>query len=150
MYWKERFIKKEGFYMNTEDVIEWFTIADSDFDAAILLNEAIRKHREIICYHCAQAVEKYIKGYLIYWDIIPQKTHNLITLNGLCIEKDNSFIVIQTSCNFLNRFANDIRYPNRYEVTESDVNLAIAAVEKIRNFQPILDLRVIITNKDES
>jgi len=29
------------------------------------------------------------------------------------------------------------------EVTETDTNLAIAAVEKIRNFKPIADLRTI-------
>ena len=136
--------------MNIEDVKEWYSIADSDFDAAKLLNDAVRKHREIICYHCAQAVEKYFKGYLIYWDIIPQKTHNLLLLNNLCVEKDNAFIEIQTLCHFLNRFANDIRYPNRYEVTENDVNFAVKAVEKIRNFKPILDLRDIISNHNES
>jgi HEPN domain-containing protein len=44
--------------MNIDDVLEWIEIADNDFDSAILLNEAVRKHCEIICYHCAQAVEK--------------------------------------------------------------------------------------------
>jgi len=132
--------------MNTEDVKEWLTIADNDFDSAKILNEAVRKHFEIICYLCAQAVEKYLKGYLIYHDIIPQKTHNLLFLNNLCVEKDNDFINIQTLCDFLNRFANDIRYPHKYEVTEEDVNFSIKAVEKIRNSKPILDLRNEISN----
>ena len=61
--------------MNIEDVKEWMEIADNDFDSAILLNESVRKHYEIICYHCAQTVEKHIKGYLISKNIIPQKTH---------------------------------------------------------------------------
>ena len=126
--------------MNTDDVIEWLTIADNDFDAAKILNEATRKHLEVICYLCAQAAEKYLKGYLIYHDIIPQKTHNLLLLNNLCIEKDDNFRNIKTACDLLNRFASDIRYPHKYEVTESETNLAIAAVEKIRNFKPILDL----------
>jgi HEPN domain-containing protein len=48
--------------MEIEDVIEWIQLADDDFDSAKLLNEAVRRHYEIICYHCAQAVEKYLKA----------------------------------------------------------------------------------------
>jgi HEPN domain-containing protein len=127
--------------MNDEDVKEWMTIADNDFDSAKLLNEAIRRHFEIICYLCAQAVEKYLKGYLMYKGIIPEKTHNLSYLNRICAEHDNNFLNITPKCDFLNQFANDIRYPHRYEVTESDVNFSIDAVEKIRNIQQIADLR---------
>ena len=62
------------------DVIEWIQIAKEDFYAAQLLNQAVRKPFEIICYHCAQAVEKYFKGYLTYNEINPEKTHNLLLL----------------------------------------------------------------------
>jgi HEPN domain-containing protein len=130
--------------MHIEDVIEWIKIADDDFDSAIILSQAIRKHYEVICYHCAQAVEKYLKGYLEYNDIIPEKTHNLTYLNSICIDKDTRFINIKTECDFLNKFANDIRYPHRYETTETDANLSINAAEKIRNLDPILKLRNII------
>jgi HEPN domain-containing protein len=130
--------------MNSEDVKEWLEIADSDFDSAILLHESARKHYEIICYHCAQAVEKYIKGYLISKDIVPQKTHDLRFLNNLCIELDNSFESIITECAFLNRFANDIRYPHKYETNESDASCSISSVEMIINFKPIHDLRKIV------
>jgi len=95
--------------MNIEDVAEWIKIADDDFDSAQILNQSFRKHHEIICYHCAQAAEKYLKGYLEYKDIVPEKTHNLTYLNSICIDQDNSFINIKTECDFLNKFANDIR-----------------------------------------
>ena len=52
--------------MNNEEVKEWLEIADKDFDSAQILNEAVRRHYEIICYLCAQAVEKYLKGYLVF------------------------------------------------------------------------------------
>ena len=77
--------------MNIEDVSEWIKIADDDFDSEEILNQAARKHYEIICYHCAQAAEKYLKGYLEYKDIIPEKTHNLAYLNSICIENDANF-----------------------------------------------------------
>ena len=127
--------------MDTEEIIEWIRLADNDFDSAKILNEAVRKHCEIICYHCAQATEKYLKGYLVYKGIIPEKTHHLPYLNNLCAEKDDNFKDIKTVCYFLNRFANDIRYPHKYDVTADDVNFAINAVEKVKNCKPMVDLR---------
>jgi HEPN domain-containing protein len=44
--------------MEIEDVMEWMQLADDDLDSAKILNEAFRKHNEIICYHCAQSVVK--------------------------------------------------------------------------------------------
>jgi hypothetical protein len=78
---------------------------------------------------------------LTYKSIIPEKTHNLSYLNRICVEHDNNFTNVTTVCDFLNQFANDIRYPHRYEVSENDVNFAINAVEKIRNLKQIADLR---------
>jgi HEPN domain-containing protein len=127
--------------MSVDDIIEWMKLADDDFDSAKILNESIRKHNEIICYHCAQSVEKYLKGYLTYKDIIPKKTHDLLFLNNLCIEQDNDFEEIKTECGYMNRFSNDIRYPHKFETNEGDVNFSINAVEKIRSFKPIVDLR---------
>ena len=130
--------------MDIEDVKEWFLIADDDFYSAQILNEQVRKLYEIICYHCAQAVEKYLKGYIVYQNEIPEKTHNLTYLGRICIDKDSDFNNVKFEFDFLNRFASDIRYPNKYEVNENDVNFAISAVEKIRNIKPLIDLRKTI------
>jgi len=32
--------------MNIDDIKEWIDLADNDFDSAILLNEAVKKHNE--------------------------------------------------------------------------------------------------------
>jgi HEPN domain-containing protein len=127
--------------MKIKDVMEWVQLVDDDFDSAVLLNGAVRKHNEVICYLCAQSAEKHLRAYLAYQDIIPEKTHNLIFLNKLCIEKDNEFQNIATLCNILNRFANDICYPHKYEVTKNDVSFSIGAVETIKNIKPIVALR---------
>jgi HEPN domain-containing protein len=126
--------------MNSEDVKEWMQLADEDLYSAKILNEAVRRPLEIICYHCAQAVEKYLKGFLIYHDVIPQKTHDLPSLNQRCIELDVRFNNIQTLCSYLTTFASDVRYPHKYTVTDADANFAIHAVEKIKDFKPIIDL----------
>jgi len=136
--------------MNISDVKEWMIIADDDFDSAKILNESLRKHMEVICYLCAQAAEKYLKCYLTYNDIIPQKTHNLVLLNDKCIEIDNNFQEIKMECGFLNRYINEIRYPYRIQVYEEDVMYVIRSVEKIRNIEPLKKIREELIKKDNA
>ena len=135
--------------MKINDVIEWMQIADDDLYSAKTLYESVRKPYEIICYHCAQATEKYLKGYLAYNDIIPQNTHNLLFLHEICVEKDNSFEIIRTECSLLNRFTNEIRYPHRIEIKEEDVSYSISVVERIKNLEPIKKLRDIIEKEND-
>jgi HEPN domain-containing protein len=123
--------------MKIDDVFEWLQIAEDDLYSAQLLNQAARKPFEIICYHCAQSVEKYLKAYLTFIDVIPQKSHNLLLLLESCIEKDNSFEVFRAECGVLNKFSNEIRYPHRIEIMEDDVSYAIDAVERFQKMEPI-------------
>jgi HEPN domain-containing protein len=146
---KKQFAKKVKYYMNINDVKEWMIIADDDFDSANILNESFRKHTEVICYLCAQATEKYLKCYLTYNDIIPQKTHNLVLLNDKCIEIDNNFQEIKMECGFLNRYINEIRYPYRIQVYEEDVKYVISSVEKIRDIEPLKKIREELVKKDK-
>jgi len=134
--------------MKINDVIEWMQIADDDLYSAKTLYESVRKPYEIICYHCAQATEKYLKGYLAYNDIIPQNTHNLLFLHEICVEKDNNFETIRTECSLLNRFTNEIRYPHRIEIKEEDVSYSISAVERIKSLEPIKKIRDIIEKEN--
>ncbi|GHU70678.1 hypothetical protein FACS189450_05500 [Spirochaetia bacterium] len=52
-------------------------------------------------------------------------------------------------CGFLNRFANDIRYPHKMETNIGDVNVAIKYAEKIKNIEPLKKLRDDIKNDPE-
>ena len=80
-------------------------------------------------------------------DIIPKKTHDLTRLNIGCARFETDFHNIHDECRFLTIFATDIRYPNKYEITETEVNRAIAAVEKIRCFKPMLDMKTVVNNE---
>jgi hypothetical protein len=68
----------------------------------------------------------------------------LALLNTLCAQKDSEFQKIYTLCDILKKFANDIRYPHKYEVNETDVLFSLNAVEKIRNIKPIIDIRDVV------
>jgi HEPN domain-containing protein len=126
--------------MKIKDVMEWLLIADEDLYSAQILNQQERRPYEIICYHCAQATEKYLKGYLTYIDVVAPKTHNLSLLLDLCIESNNEFEKIRTECGILNKFTNEIRYPYRFEIKDDDVLYSIGAINMIKSIKPINDL----------
>jgi HEPN domain-containing protein len=134
--------------MKIKDAMEWIQLADEDLYSARILNDAPRKPFEIICYHCAQAIEKYLKAFLIYNDKIPEKTHNLRFLNDLCIDIDEEIRNITSLCDFINRFANDIRYPHKYEANDQDVQFSLNAVEKIMNLGSIATIKNEISNRN--
>ena len=66
---------------------------------------------EIVCFHCQQAVEKYLKALLINkgHDKIP-KTHNIDLLLNLCRKYDENFVIYAGT--ELTSYAVDLRYPD--------------------------------------
>jgi len=123
--------------MKLDEVKEWYQIAGEDFYTAQIMNNQVRKPIEIICYHCAQSIEKYLKGYLVYRETIPPKTHDLTLLLDLCVEFDNFFDAVRMECSVINRYSNEIRYPYRIEINQTDVDYSIKAVERVMKLEPI-------------
>ena len=127
--------------MDKELVAEWLNHADDDIDTALLLKEMRPQHYEIICFHCEQAVEKYLKGYLVFKDIMPPKTHDLNNLCTLCVEQDNSFSDLQPQCSYLTPFAVQPKYPNDLDIINADVEKAIKFALEVKSFTAIEKLR---------
>ena len=127
--------------MEVETTLEWFYFADADFDSAIILSEAYRKHNEIICYHCQQAAEKYLKAVLCYNGVIPPKIHVLETLCALCSEFEPAFNEIAKDCAYLSPFAVRARYPLEIEVTEINTAKALEIARKVKCFPPLVELK---------
>jgi HEPN domain-containing protein len=89
---------------------------------------------EIICFHCQQAAEKYLKGFLFQNRIEPLKTHNLQKLLGLCEELNMEFGAILHQCSVLNTFSVIPRYPDEFQITEGDAEKAIRYAAEIKDF----------------
>ena len=127
--------------MATENIIKWFEFADAELDTAQLLHKMRPMHYEIICYHCEQATEKYLKGFLTAKNIFPPKTHELEELCALCAEEDKMFDELAGICSFLTQFGVQPRYPYEMDITERNVEKAIKYTEQIKNFSPIVVVR---------
>ena len=82
----------------TSIVNEWLEFANKDISSAKYLLNMRPVPLEIICYHCEQAAEKALKGYLIKHDIEPPRTHDLRLLCKMCANIDNTFDDISKYC----------------------------------------------------
>lgn len=110
---------------------EWLDLAAMDLGAAEHLLTMYPVPVEIICYHCEQAAEKSLKGILAAFHMEPPKTHDLVQLCKLCIEKDDRFAGLAGACIELTPYGVQVRYPSDLELDESDVACALRECRKV-------------------
>jgi len=127
--------------MEREFIAEWFQFADMDLDSAEFLQGMRPQPLEIICYHCQQSVEKNLKGYLVYKGIEPPKTHDLVDLNDMCADIDESFRDIDKACGVLTRYGVQPRYPNELGISDNDMQKALEYAQQLRDFEPLVAVR---------
>jgi HEPN domain-containing protein len=90
-------------------ILSWFEKADNDIISAHLIIEHRPSILNVPCFLCQQAVEKYLKAFLIYKGKELVKTHNLNFLLNECALFDETFKEI--NFNELNNFGIIGRYP---------------------------------------
>lgn len=77
--------------------------------------------KDVIGFHCQQAVEKCLKAFLVLHDIEPPRSHDLLYLNTR-YEMIGGFSAIDdTILSRLNPYAVEHRYPGEIVVDDSDV-----------------------------
>ena len=116
-------------------VIQWIKIADRDLIAAEQGLKANIIISEGVCFHCQQAVEKYLKAFLVKYQIEFPKTHSIMTLINLCSEVDNSFNEELSHIDILTDYAVEIRYPDEwYEPTIEEAEEAYGLALEVKKF----------------
>jgi len=116
-------------------VREWLMYAISDLAAANSLLGDRKQYRNIV-YHCQQAAEKALKGYLVHNNKKFDRTHDLIILLSECALLDVSFngARLINHCLNLNLFSVNIRYPGsaikaNYTAVKKSLNSAAKILE---------------------
>ncbi|HBF35923.1 MAG TPA: DNA-binding protein [Firmicutes bacterium] len=117
---------------NLDIANEWFKMAELDFNSAKFLLMNMRPAPlEIICYHCEQCAEKYLKGFIALNGGQIIKTHDLVILNKNCLMYSAKCQEIENDCIELTDYGVPMRYPFHLEIEETDVTKAIESTEKI-------------------
>ena len=93
-------------------VKSWFKIANDD----ILVAQQLMRYEDpvlrSICFHCQQAVEKYIKGFIIYLDGDFSFTHDISRLLSELNVYESDFKLDDILPDQLTSYAVEARYPD--------------------------------------
>jgi HEPN domain-containing protein len=116
-----------------EDALEWFLKGDEDLKAArVLYNAGLYGPS---CFHSQQAVEKYLKAFLLAKNMEISKTHNLKLLINKCKDIDPSFSeLLRRGVHYLTEYAVEVRYPGIYITEKEDAEEALRLAEFSREF----------------
>jgi HEPN domain-containing protein len=118
-----------------KELKQWFLKANDDLKSAEYLATMHYPRPEgIICFHCQQSAEKYLKGYLFHNDVQFPAIHDLIRILEFCEGVDVQFSTILPKCNTLNRYSVIPRYPDELEITPEDANNALQFAKEIKRF----------------
>jgi HEPN domain-containing protein len=117
-----------------EIVYKWLVKADNDLKTAGQIFNVDEIITDTICFHCQQAVEKYLKAYLVSKNISPEKTHKIESLLSLCISLDSSFEEI-FEVKILTEYAVELRYPDDFYIPSlEEAKEAYQLAQKVRKF----------------
>lgn len=93
------------------------------------------EYADSICFHCQQAVEKYLKAYLVYLNVVFKKAHSLSYLLDLINEIDKVSDQMYSIAEILESYAVEMRYPDEwYEPSEEEAKEAYSIAVKIREY----------------
>ncbi len=118
-------------------VEEWLQRAENDYKAALLLgSDEDSGVFDQACFHCQQAVEKLLKGLILYYGERLKRIHALKplceSLEGLGVSIDGT--LLEEDIKMLDGFYTGCRYPSDVAPRYEEALEAIKIVEKVKRF----------------
>ena len=118
-----------------ELIDSWIVKAEKDLISAkheLSFSDAVT---ETVCFHCQQAVEKYLKAYLVFLGISFTKTHEIGELITKCESRDSEISVLKEKADKLTDYAVEVRYPeDEFEPTLEEAKESFDIAKKIKEF----------------
>jgi HEPN domain-containing protein len=90
---------------------EWMVKGDRDLQTAEHVLASLQLP-DIVVFHCQQAAEKALKGYLAWRDVPSRKIHELEEILADCQRMDADFRALTVAAQTLSPYAVDPRYPS--------------------------------------
>ena len=114
---------------------QWIELADKDLALAEHTAKTMRPTPyEIVCFHCQQFVEKYLKAFLVSKGQEPPYIHDLAKLAALCETENTDFRQIKQKCIILTQYGVQPRYPGGMQIIKEDMLRALHFASEIKTF----------------
>jgi HEPN domain-containing protein len=110
---------------------QWVRKAEADWEVAHKLAEENPPPRDIVCFHCQQAAEKYLKALLQESGQKVPKTHELGDVLDLLLPRDATLAGLGRKADSLTQYAVDYRYPGEM-ASKRQMEAALRHVDVIR------------------
>lgn len=118
-----------------EEVKQWLLKSQRDLKVSQVLLSSEAYLLDSAVYHCQQAAEKALKGYLAHQKLEIVKTHNLDTLLELCIPFSPGFQSLKVAAKILTPYAADFRYPgDNVDPGTAEAEKAVEMAKQIVSF----------------
>ncbi len=125
-----------------EMVRAWLIKARNDLDAARQLGSHPEGHLDTAIYHCQQAAEKAVKGFLAFNDHRPVRTHDMEPLVVLACGYETGFATWKPAAAMLTPYATAYRYPDESAVLEPSREEFEAALKLAGDFVAFVSSRL--------
>ncbi|RLC46204.1 MAG: DNA-binding protein [Candidatus Cloacimonadota bacterium] len=113
----------------------WIDKAEKDLISAeheLSFSDAVT---ETVCFHSQQAVEKYLKAYLVFLGITFTKIHDIGALITKCEKKDREISKLKEEADKLTDYAIEVRYPDEwFEPSLKEAKEALEIAKKMKEF----------------
>ncbi len=110
---------------------KWVHKAERDWEVAHKLAAETPPPRDIVCFHCQQAAEKYLKALLQENGLVVPRTHDLADILDLLLSGDATLARLRRKADSLTQYAVDYRYPDMI-ASKRQMEAAIRHVDLIR------------------
>lgn len=118
-----------------ELINSWLNKAEKDLLTAKHELSFLEAVTESVCFHCQQAVEKFLKAYLVFLGIPFTKTHEIGELITRCERKDEKISAFKEKADKLTDYAVGVRYPEElFEPTLEEAKESFEIATKIKEF----------------
>ena len=110
---------------------EWLRKADDDASVASGLLRRRKIPADIVCFHCQQAAEKFLKACLQQAAIAFGRTHDLVELLRAASAAAPALLLLENDAKALTAYAVAFRYPGARASTK-EARAAVVAMRRIR------------------
>jgi HEPN domain-containing protein len=111
---------------------EWVRKAEADHRAVARLAGAAQAVHDLVCFHCQQSAEKYLKALLEELALTVPKTRDLVRLGTLLLSHRPELKSVYRGLPLLTRYAVTARYPG-FAATKRQAEAAIRWADRVRD-----------------
>ena len=113
------------------ETAKWVRKAETDWEVAHKLAGETPPPCDVVCFHCQQAAEKYLKALLQENGLVVPRTHDLVNVLSLLLPGDVALTPLRRKARSLTQYAVDYRYPGTM-ASKRQTEAALRHVDQIR------------------